>query len=133
MSERTTSPSVDGGNVYGNKSAQQGYDMHVQHSHDVLQAQVIVVGGNEGRHAHYMACVGHVKSEDWLTTQIRWDDFARQMYAIGVEPVTDTPVYSVDDGDVVWDHYLLHTIEDEDDLDVELPLALQDYRLDTND
>lgn len=47
------------------------------------------------------------------TTEARWDGFARNLHAAGLEPVEDEPFHTECNGKVVTDFYALRPIEDE--------------------
>lgn len=58
----------------------------------------------------YFGCFSWDDGED---IQTRWDEWAKELWAFGVQPHEDEPVFSVTEGDTHYDHYLLVSIYDE--------------------
>jgi hypothetical protein len=87
--------------------------MTVQHVHQGIKTSIFVTG-SESDTPVYMGCVGRVIGESWQDAQQRWDAFAREMWEFGVQPNDDEPFFSILDDGIVWDHYTLVEIEQED-------------------
>lgn len=86
--------------------------MRLQHTHDTETATIFVLDADACTPS-YMGCFGRPVGEPWETTDSRWDTFAKQMWAVGVEPINDEPFFTIVEDGMVWDHYVLHEIEGE--------------------
>jgi hypothetical protein len=84
--------------------------MRLQHTHKTETATIFVLDADSASPS-YMACFGRRADEPWYETERRWDIFAKQMWAAGVEPLDDEPFFTVVEDGMVWDHMVLREIE----------------------
>jgi hypothetical protein len=68
-----------------------------------LVANVYPIGSEDVR----LGCFSWQDGED---VEQRWNEFARQLWEAGLEPVNDEPAFTVREGTVTYDHYVLVSI-----------------------
>lgn len=63
------------------------------------------------QHEVHVGCFGWRDGED---VEDRWNEFAQEMWRAGLQPYGDEPVFTFTEGDVIYDHYYLVSIYDEE-------------------
>lgn len=79
----------------------------MSHIHTVEGASIYVVGDQEA----FLGCFAHRVDDSDALTEERWNSFASRMYELGLEPIEDEPHFTVTEGDVTYDHYMLRDIK----------------------
>jgi hypothetical protein len=74
------------------------------HAHNGGNAADIYPLGSDDLH------LGCFSWQDGENVEKRWDGFALLLWEAGLEPVTDEPAFTVREGDVTYDHYVLVSI-----------------------